>query len=594
MAMLISKFHRLIQSRLLWGAFLVVIVFSFVIWGTKMPGAAKRDSEERAEGVLNGQAITPEQYRQSYFHSRLALVLMMNKLPPSSPEFEKEIRRTTWQRLAAVHQARELGLPATTDTEVRNAIVGQPVFQNEGRFEEGRFGMFIRSTLNENGFTELQFEDYLREEILLEKLRQAVAGTLLVPPSEVQQTVAAFSDFFRIDYASVPANTNAGASVMMKEAQALFDRDPKAFMIPEKVRVSYVEFPYANYTASVTSTVDEAQNYYNEHMERFTKLVSVTNPPPLGATNSAPIVSKQQERLPFDTVKASIYAALKEEGARTYATDLADALAGSLAPDKNGKCLDFAAAVKKYNLTIRATGPFAAGEPVAGLDEVPSFGRTAFALSTNSDERFSVGIRGATGVYVLYLEERQPAHVPNFIEIAKDALEAARAEACSKAQEAKANQVREALLKAPAAAPLAGIAQPFGATALVLTGTVMNARANTNENAEVLLRAAMLHNVGEVCEVLRGNDGSLLVARITERKGAEADAVKSLQPQVVTYIHRQKLRSLDEAFSAWLLQGNKLVDKHARVAVADDGETTSSSKKSRRTDDQNAVPASIY
>ena len=37
MAMMISKFHKLIQSRLLWGGFLVVIIFSFIIWGVVWP-----------------------------------------------------------------------------------------------------------------------------------------------------------------------------------------------------------------------------------------------------------------------------------------------------------------------------------------------------------------------------------------------------------------------------------------------------------------------------------------------------------------------------------------------------------------------------
>ncbi len=592
MAMLISKFHRLIQSRLLWGAFLVVIVFSFVIWGTKMPGAAREERENRAEGMLNGQPVTPEDFRKAYFNSRMAIGLMLNRMPPPSAELEKELRHTTWQRLAAERQARALGLPATTDAEVRGAIEGQPVFQQEGRFEAGRFAMFVRNTLGELGFNELQFEDYLREEILLEKLRQAVSGTLLVAPSELQQAVSSFSDLFRLDYASIPANTNAGARITLKEAQALFDRDPKAFTVPEKVRVSYVELPYANFTASATSSVEEAMNFYNEHMERFTQLVSVTNPPPFGATNAAPVISKQQERLPFDQVKTNIFAALKQEAARTHAADLADEFAAALAPDKHGKCIDFATAANKRSLPVRTAGPFAAGEPVAGLEDVTTFNRTAFSLSTNSDERFSVGIRGATGVYVLYLDARLPAHVPAFAAVAQDALEAARSEACTKAQEAKANQVREAIAKAPPAAPLAGIVQPFGVASMALTGTVMSARTNANENAEVLLRAALLHNVGEVCDVQRGNDGSLLVARVTERKVADEAALKPLRPQILTYIHRQQLRSLDESFSAYLLQGGRLVDHRARNIAESENET--SAKKPRNASNPNAVPADIY
>ena len=34
MAMLIGKFHKLIQSKLLWGVFSILIIISFVFWGT--------------------------------------------------------------------------------------------------------------------------------------------------------------------------------------------------------------------------------------------------------------------------------------------------------------------------------------------------------------------------------------------------------------------------------------------------------------------------------------------------------------------------------------------------------------------------------
>ncbi|MCX7010917.1 MAG: peptidylprolyl isomerase [Kiritimatiellaeota bacterium] len=589
MAMLISKFHRLIQSKLLWGAFLVVIVFSFVIWGTKMPGAARRESEERAEGMLNGKPIPPEEFRRAYFNSRLAIGLMIGRLPPPSAEFEKELRHTTWQRIASEQQARALGLPETTDGEVRNAIESQPVFQQDGRFSEQRFAMFVRSTLSEIGANELQFEDYLRQEIMLEKLRVAVASTLQVAPTEVQQAVASLSDYFRLDYAVIPPDTNAGARVTLKEAQALFDRDPKAFTIPEKVRVSYVGFPFSNYVASATTSVDEAVNYYNEHMERFTKLVTVTNPPPLGATNAAPVVSKQQDRIPFDEVKTNIFAVLKQDAARTRAADVASEFAYSLAPDRHGKCLPFADAAKKYNLTIRSAGPFAEGEPVPGLEDVPAVNRRAFALGTNTDECFSDGIRGTDGMYVLYLDQRLPPRVPAFAEVAQDVLEAARAEAKTKAQETKANQVREAIAKAPPAMSLATLVQPFGVSTLTLTGTVMSARTSTNENAEVLLRAAMLHNAGEVCDVQRSTEGSLLVSRVTERKNADETSVKTLHPQVLSSVHRQKLRSLDEAFSAWLLKHDKFSDRRTRVDVEED-----QPEKTRSTPAGRTVPSDIY
>jgi hypothetical protein len=590
MVMMISRFHRMIQSRLVWAVLLVLIIVAFVYWGSQTGKSGSQDEQDRFAGMLNGQPVAPEEFQHSYINSRLAIGLMVGRMPPPSAEFEKEIRKTTWQRIAAEHQARDLGLPPTTDNEIRAAIEGQPAFQHEGRFNEQRFAMFVRSTLGELGFNLLQFEDYLRQEILLEKLRVAVSSTLQVAPTEVQQTVASLSDFFRLDYAVIPADTNAARSVTVKEAQALFDRDPKAFTVPEKVQVSYVVFPYTNYVAGATSSVEEAVAYYNENMERFSRLVSVTNPPPLGVTNAAPSISKQQERIPFDEVKTNVFAILKQEAARNRAADLASEFANQLAPDRKGKCLTLAEAAAKARLAIRTAGPFAAGEPVPAVENVPAFSRTAFALGTNADERFSDGIRGDDGMYVLYLDQRLPARVPAFVEVAQEALAAARSEANSKAQETKANQVREALAKAPPAQPVAAIVQPFGVSVLTLTGTVMTARANTNENAEVLLRAAMLHNAGEVCDVQRGNDGSLLVARVTERKGADEATIKNLQPQVQASVQRQKLRALDEAFSAYLLKADRFTDRRARIAATEDDAT----EPERRAPDRREVPANIY
>lgn len=588
MAMLISKFHRLIQSRLLWGAFLVIIVFSFVIWGTKMPGQARSEREARSEGMLYGKPITPEEFQQAAFNSRLGLGLMMGRIPPPSKEFEKELRHTAWQRIASIHQARALGLAETTDAEVISAIQGQPVFQADGRFNEGRFAAFVHNTLAEFNATEVQFEDYLREEILLEKLRMAVAGTLLVPPADVQQALASFGDQFRLEYAVIMPDAQAGAHVTIKEAQVLFDRDPKAYTIPEKVRVNYVTFPFTNYVASATVSVDEAVNYYNEHMDRYTHLVAVTNPPPFGVTNAAPVITKRQDQIPFDQVKTNIFAALKVDAARTRAADVASEFVAALASDRHGKSLTFEQAAAKFGRTILTAGPFAEGETVPAVEDVPTFNRTAFALSTNVDERFSDVIRGQNGVLVLYLAERSPARVPAFVEVAPRALEDARAEAKAKAQEDKANRLQAAFAAARPPATLAGIAQSFGVATMTVTGTVLSIHGSTNEYAEVLLRGALTRNAGEMCEVMRAYDGGLLVARVMERKPLNEAAMRALQPQVFASVQRQRMRALDEAYAAYLLKEAKFVDRREKL------EAESEAPERSAPPSKSSVPADVY
>jgi hypothetical protein len=66
MAMMISKFHKLIQSRILWGVFLIVIVFSFVIWGMVWPSEMEEADRINAAGMLDGEPVSHGEFRAAY------------------------------------------------------------------------------------------------------------------------------------------------------------------------------------------------------------------------------------------------------------------------------------------------------------------------------------------------------------------------------------------------------------------------------------------------------------------------------------------------------------------------------------------------
>jgi hypothetical protein len=55
-------------------------------------------------------------------------------------------------------------------------------------------------------------------------------------------------------------------------------------------------------------------------------------------------------------------------------------------------------------------------------------------------------------------------------------------------------------------------------------------------------------------------------------------------------VQRQKLRALDEAFSAYLLKADRFTDRRARIAATEDDAT----EPERRAPDRREVPANIY
>src|SRR5262245_46114296 len=119
MAMLITKFHRLIQNRLLCLFFLIVVVFSFVIWVSQMP--TKEDRVPNGEGTLGGDSISVEDFQQARFHTYMSLVLMSGRQINITPEIDEQLYDMAWQRIASLREASNFGI-TTTDDEIVKAI----------------------------------------------------------------------------------------------------------------------------------------------------------------------------------------------------------------------------------------------------------------------------------------------------------------------------------------------------------------------------------------------------------------------------------------------------------------------------------------
>ena len=115
--MMITKFHKLIQNKLLWIAFLIVVVFSFVIWGTAMPNASEMAAANDA-GTLDGESVPYPEYQKARFNTYLALVLMTGRAINITPELEEELHTMAWQRLVSLREANKLGLTSSNDEVV--------------------------------------------------------------------------------------------------------------------------------------------------------------------------------------------------------------------------------------------------------------------------------------------------------------------------------------------------------------------------------------------------------------------------------------------------------------------------------------------
>jgi hypothetical protein len=564
MAMLISKFHRLIQSKLVWAVILVIIVFSFVIWGTQMPTKSDRD-QASSPGTLKGEAVDAKVFRQMYFNTYLSVIMSVGRQINITPEIDVQLRKAAWQRLAALNQARDLGLSASDD-EVAMAIQQYEAFQTEGQFNKAIYKSFAQQFLASLGFTERMFEEHVREEIVMQKTRMIVDRGTLVTPTELKRAFSSVTDKFKVDYVVIkPGLVTNEVKVGRDEARAYFDKDPAAFTLPEKVTVQVVRFNDAPFIPQVRVTEEDIRSYYDENIADFE--VEDTNALAEAATNLLATVGKVTR--PFDEVKQDIANQLIQKAAREKSADQAMNFVVALTPDRDGKAPSFEAVASNFNAKVSQLGPFGLEEELDGVDAGPAFNRAAFELTEGEDTHFSNPVDGEEGVYVLGLVSREAPRVPTFDEVEKDVTPKAYDQALADALSRKSAEVRDTVDKAMQNGQ--SFTEALIAFGLEPEKSLEFTSSTDMENTpygEVLMRGVMLSNRGELSELLPARD-AVLIAYTADRIAGDPASFGSIKGQLVNTIRRQYGRTTFDAWQEDLLKQANFQDRQAAPAEED-------------------------
>ena len=558
MTMMISKFHRLIQSRLLWGAFLIIIVFSFVIWGMVWPSDIEKMEQANSAGTLDGATVSNGEYRSAYLSTYMARALTLGREITSTPDSDALLRRLSWQRLATLREAAKLGVVAT-DEELVGAIRSNFADTNKV-YSPQQYQAFLQNVIRPMGFSPAQFEQHIREEIAIQKLGSLIGRQAHVTPLEIRQTFETLLDTFAVEYAVVrPADVEKDVKVSEEDARKLFDADPAAFTVPEQREVFYAAFPVADYLDDQAEiSEDDILDYYDLHIQDY--------------TTEAPGEDGQPRETVADLeeVRAGIVAALRREAALDKADEAAAELAFRAIPDRDGSVPDFAAEVEKAGRKMEKLPPFSRFDlPLE--DAGAEFAAAIFELEPTAFDRVSAPIAGQDRVYVAYLEKIIEPRVPDFAEAKDRVLAEARQKALAEALAAKAQAVKESAVAGIAAGKsfgqaLAGMgveavsAEPF---------TGLSGSSSSNEVVQALVQSVVAYNQGEVADPTPFQDGAV-VAYLAARTPADPATFDSYRDEIASAIRNRRAQGLFRDWQAGLLAPERFTDLQRTDAASDD------------------------
>jgi len=381
-------------KKFVLGGLLVIVAVMMVI--TLIPGISDNLTNTAGRGVyarVSGHDVTTADVDKT-----AQQMARQQRLPP---EFVSFIRPQAANQLitkyALIAEARRLHLQAT-DEEVRN-------FLHQGQFGEALFpkGEFVGQAKYEDfvqqnfSMSVSQFEDLVKEQLLISKLIAMVQGNITVPESEVKDDYLKQNLKVKFSYAVLTTED------MMKqvkatdtELKAFYDRHKQEYVnsIPERRKARYVAMSSTN-VPGVNVSEDDLRQYYNQRADQYKVPERVhvrhilVKTPPAGADGKV-------DQKSLDEAKTKAEGLLKQIQNGGNFEELAK---------KNSD--DPGSAAKGGELPTFQHGAM-----------VPEFEQAAFALQNKG--QLSGLVKSQYGYHIIQLIDKQSAHTRSFDEVKAD------------------------------------------------------------------------------------------------------------------------------------------------------------------------------
>jgi peptidyl-prolyl cis-trans isomerase D len=337
------------------------------------------------------------------------------------PYFAERAAQTLISRKALVAEAQRMGLRVTNEEAGDELQHGQyaATFFPGGKFVgQQQYENILRGA----DLTVPMFEQGLKDQILLDKLRNLITGSALVSDGDVRREFDKQNTKVKFEYA-VLRKDDLLKQIKPSDAElkAFYDRNKANYnnANPEKRKVRYVVLENSKIESGITVSREDLQSFYDQHREdyRVPEQVNVSH-----ILIKTPLPGSDGKVDPKGT-----------EEARKKAEDVLKQL-------KAGG--NFAELAKKYS---EDPGSGKNGGSLGWIGKgrtVPEFEQSAFSLAKGATSGL---VQSSYGFHIIRLDDKQSAHLKILDEV-KDQIEASIKQ--QKAAQAATNQVNAMLAQA--------------------------------------------------------------------------------------------------------------------------------------------------
>jgi peptidyl-prolyl cis-trans isomerase D len=381
------------QKALLVG-FLSIVCIMMVV--TLVPGGILGDFGGRGVGAnsvakVDGQDVTNEEV------DRVARNIMQQRHFPEqfkSYVLPQAVDAIVMQKVY-LREAKRLGLEATDQDlryEMQHGGLAQALYPNGSFIGADQYRDLVASNFN---LSVQQFEQELRDELTMRKLRSVIGAGVFVSNAEVHDAFVKQNTKVKFDYAVLSvADLEKSVTVDDSELRAFYEKNQQQFAntIPEQRRIKYVLVDPVRLPSPAKVSSAELQGYFRQHADEFRVPESVK-------------VRHILIKLPLPGPDGKVDAK-QAEAAKAKAQDVLNQVR------KGG---DFAALAKKYSddlATAKEGG--SVGQLVQGSGSAPEIEKVAFGLAKGQSSDL---IQTSYGFEIIRVDDRVSAHARSLEEV---------------------------------------------------------------------------------------------------------------------------------------------------------------------------------
>jgi len=212
------------------------LIITFALWGA---GSVARTSRNYA-GIIFGEKIPPQQYSRAYYAVfNRAKMVYGDKLPKMQKFLNLEGQ--AWDRLILLYYAKKKRIKAN-NKEVVERVASIPFFQSEGSFNQKAYNYIVQNVF---GATPREFEESVREDIIISKVVDSVEKDISIKEEEVKEAYSRKNEKADISYVLINTDSfKKDVAIDEAELEPFYNSHKEQFRTPEERNVYYINLPY--------------------------------------------------------------------------------------------------------------------------------------------------------------------------------------------------------------------------------------------------------------------------------------------------------------------------------------------------------------